>query len=335
MSKRRKRKTHLMAKSRKKTPSNGKQQSAGENSDKKTDNNNKNEVIPTDKHPLAIIVEVIGIAVFSVLTGLFSATGHIIVSLWCGWIVSICGLVLIAHLIGNAKPAFKKQAWVISAIVALLATTGFFIWSHIVSNNVADLYRPLIPANDPMPALPDGRHPDGIERGGVVFFFGGCVAGGFIKNHPIPVVVGFENPNDIKSYFPIISVSINAAGATVSGKFFDKDGKIIAEIKDNKPIINVANSFDVQRPDSSTLIVHDQYDIEVLNIRFLRPSVFTFTGTIRSPDGAEVIVKKDEVEFTRGKMLATVKGTQIYNRAFICLGTNMSGLGLTGPGISN
>jgi hypothetical protein len=69
----------------------------------------------------------------------------------------------------------------------------------------------------------------------------------------------------------------------VSVKIFGRDGRIVAEIRDNEFSINPNNYFRKERPDKSTLIVYDQEDRKVLDVRFLNPSTVRFLGVLNYP----------------------------------------------------
>jgi hypothetical protein len=147
----------------------------------------------------------------------------------------------------------------------------------------------------------------------------------------MPIVVTCEGTLPDMTWKPLIWVSLGAGGAMISGQFFDRDGKIVAVLKNNKPVINPLNSFDVERPDDSTLIVRDQSNTEVLNIRFVAPAVFSFTGTIRSPDGAaEAVITKSYVEFTKGAMTGKFFGMTVIGGSALVLGKNASAVGFSG-----
>jgi hypothetical protein len=231
---------------------------------------------------------------------------------------------VLAHKIFT-KFSSKLLCWVIYAILIIAIFKN-------ESVPVDDPYRPLIPANDSFPPWPNGRQIISVKSNVVLFFFGGCVMDSIIHSHPIPLIVAPDTSTE-HPFKPLLEVSIETNGASVSGQFFDKDGKIVVALRDNKPIINLSNSFDVQRPDASTLIVHDQYDVEVLNIRFLRPSVFMFTGVIHSPDGAELTVTRTNVVFRSQKRGVTLSKYTTENTA-ICIGQNIF-LFVSGHGISN
>lgn len=169
-----------------------------------------------------------------------------------------------------------------------IATIPFFVISLVLVSHLEgkDVSRPLKHANE-------GLVPSTLKADEVIVFLGRCSVTVSSSGGVFPVVV-----TTIPK--PLLSVSMTTKGALVSGQFFDKNGKIVAALKNNKPIINDLNSFDVERPDDSTLVVRDQSNVEVLNIRYLNRSAFAFTGSIRAPDGAEMIVTESEVVFFPG-----------------------------------
>jgi len=80
-----------------------------------------------------------------------------------------------------------------------------------------------------------------------------------------------------------------AGRITLSGKFFSRDGKIVAELKDNEFYINPNNYFRKKRPDTHSLVVYDQEGTEILKVRFINPHTIKFTGIIRHPLATVVI----------------------------------------------
>jgi hypothetical protein len=179
-----------------------------------------------------------------------------------------------------------------------------------VNHEVRDPVRPLKPGTGTVEVFPHDN-PDkapvwnftviGVldppSTNNVEVYFGGCLAVVPLRTNGFPLVVAVDRS---KKKTPLIAVSAGTNDVMVSGQFFDKDGKIVAVLKDNKPIINPLTSFNVERPDDSTLIVRDQYNVEVLNIRFVNPKALVFTGAIRAPDGGrEAIVTKSQIVFMK------------------------------------
>jgi hypothetical protein len=116
----------------------------------------------------------------------------------------------------------------------------------------------LVPAHDPTPPLPNGATaPTNL----VTLFLGNSAS------------VGVWFPHTVLAYKgkPVLTISTNSEGATVSAEFFGDNGDIVAVLKDGQFVINRLNYFVKERPDKSSLIVRDQKNITVLNVRILNP----------------------------------------------------------------
>lgn len=141
----------------------------------------------------------------------------------------------------------------------------------------------LLPANDPSP--PNRCTPPPPEALSV--FYGGSVA--WSTHFPLTIVsiTGKD----------LLSVRRDANGLSVWAKIFDAEGKIIADIENNEFTINQNNYFKHKRPDASTLIIYDQYDQPVLNVRFLNPAALRVLGVFRVKDRAPVIIEENRTLF--------------------------------------
>ncbi|MGC9995145.1 MAG: hypothetical protein ABSE79_07465 [Terriglobia bacterium] len=73
-------------------------------------------------------------------------------------------------------------------------------------------------------------------------------------------------------------------------RIFGRDGRIVAEIRDNEFSSNPNNYFRKERPDKSTLIVYDQEDKKVLDVRFLNPTTVRFLGILNYPNSMGPLV---------------------------------------------
>lgn len=151
----------------------------------------------------------------------------------------------------------------------------------------------LIPSNKPFPD-PDLEAP----LNSVVLFLGNAKS----------VVYSFPHCILLAGGRPVLTISENTNGATVSADFFDKNGNIVASLQNNKFHINPLNAFNIERPDSSSLIVRDQQNITVLDVRFLNPQAIMLNGVLRTPNGREIIISTNLGPFsssitTRGNMI--------------------------------
>lgn len=286
------------------------------------------------------VLETITVLLFGI-TQFFNPPNHKFLCLLASFIFGFIAL----RLELRNYTATKNNATGYALLVFIVATglSGYaLLWDNRWGNpselkpDEAAVSRPLIPANDPLPSGPDGEQVMNAKSNIVFLFFGSCSIWSPLHNdHPITIVFGRENISGEFEWKPLVGVSIKTNGATVSGRFFDKDGKIIAVLKDNHPVINSSSSFDVQRPDASTLIVHDQYDVEALNIRYSRPRVFVFTGTIRSPDGAAALVTKSSIIIMNVYSNNPIISNMRLGNAALYIGMKDGGMGPNGPYNSN
>jgi|GEM_PF-5370129 len=99
-------------------------------------------------------------------------------------------------------------------------------------------------------------------------------------------------------------------------KFFSRDGKIVAELKDNKFYINPNNYFRQERPSDHILKVFDQQAQEVLNVEFINPQVIKLLGIFYLPNRAPIIIKDS---------MQILGGIQMSNN---CFGENNVGIHL-------
>ena len=84
------------------------------------------------EHPLVTILNIIGLVVFAALAGLFGATDHIVVMIWCVWAVIFSALLLIAHLIGKSRPWWRTWTRIICFVGLMAVTIWFVYWSWTV-----------------------------------------------------------------------------------------------------------------------------------------------------------------------------------------------------------
>lgn len=118
----------------------------------------------------------------------------------------------------------------------------------------------LVPANLPSPNAPCNIK---IPTNSIALFLGNkCAA--YITKFP-HTVVQLDNE-------PLLTINKQKKGITLSGKFFSRDGKIVAKLKNNTFRISPNNYFYIERPDRHTLIVIGPDDEQTLNIQFINPS---------------------------------------------------------------
>lgn len=135
--------------------------------------------------------------------------------------------------------------------------------------NESELHGLLLPANDPTPNNPCHEIPDGA----MLILLGNSASFATRFPHTIIRVKGED----------ILTLTKKDNELAVSVKIFSRDGRIVAEIRDNEFSINPNNYFRRERPDRHTLIVYDQEDRKVLDVRFINPRTVRFLGIFNHP----------------------------------------------------
>jgi len=93
---------------------------------------------------------------------------------------------------------------------------------------------------------------------------------------------------------PIISLRRTDQGLAVSGRVFSADGRIVAELIDNRFYVNPNNYFRTERPDRHTLLVFDQEARLVLNVRHLNPLTVKLLGIFNYPNRLPVVIEEEK-----------------------------------------
>jgi hypothetical protein len=199
------------------------------------------------------------------------------------------------HCFGRASGVPWYQNALMGIVIALvLAAIGVFAtWYYGTTGppaktDVAEAATTgyLVPAHDPTPPLPNGATaPTNL----VTLFLGNSAS------------VGVWFPHTVLAYKgkPVLTISTNSEGATVSAEFFGDNGDIVAVLKDGQFVINRLNYFVKERPDKSSLIVRDQKNITVLNVRILNPHAIQLSGRFRFPFRSDFVIDKNEGFFAQ------------------------------------
>jgi hypothetical protein len=138
----------------------------------------------------------------------------------------------------------------------------------------------ILPGNKPTPhvspCIPD------IPKGSIILIYGDSVS--YTNDFPHTVIQSGDQP--------LLVIGEKNGGATISGRFFSADSKIVAEIKDNHFFVNPNNYFRIERPNKHVLIVYDQQGHQALNVEYLNPSTIKLLGRFNFPDSPPVIISE-------------------------------------------
>lgn len=227
-------------------------------------------------------IEILAAIIFAVIAGLLGTLGHPISSLIFTALSVILGLALVANIVATRQN--RTLVWVLffTLCLALLVGTASLSWSLWSSE---DRFSGLLtPANDPFPPFP--REDIAITNfppNCMFLFTGGGVH--IVRTNQSFVLIRAGGKD-------ILTLNWTKTGAAISGEFFGKNGNIVAVVETNKFVVNRLNCLTKTTPDRHTLIVRDQQNVEVINLRFLNQRAFVFTGTIRLPNKEEVTITK-------------------------------------------
>lgn len=137
----------------------------------------------------------------------------------------------------------------------------------------------LLPSNKPTPTNACGK----IPSNAIAIFLGNSVAYSSKFPHTVIKVVNQD----------LLTIDKNIEKITISARFFSRDGKIVAELKNNKFYVNPNNYFRLERPNNHTLKVYDQEAQEVLNVEFINRKVIKLLGIFYFPNRSPVIIKEN------------------------------------------
>lgn len=146
----------------------------------------------------------------------------------------------------------------------------------------------LRPGSDPMPKDSCAAGLAKRDPKGMIFLLGGSVAAGMTSDFPRDVLVVKDIPRLVVDRDP------KSGNITVTLDVFGADGKIVASIERNQFTVNPNNYFKMVKPDPSTLRVVDQYNKEVLNVRYLNRHAIKLEALLYYPGLDDPIEIKDD-----------------------------------------
>lgn len=153
----------------------------------------------------------------------------------------------------------------------------------------------LTPANDPDPLSPCTRDPSFIAPPEAVTIFYGSSAAWITS--PKLIVLRVKDTD-------LLAISRTSEGVSVSAQIYGADERIITQIIDNEFHINPNNYFRIDRTDRHTLIVYDQYNKQVLNVRFLNPRAIKVMGIFHFPDIPPISIGEQAITIGEGRVIS-------------------------------
>jgi hypothetical protein len=208
--------------------------------------------------------------------------GWFFVDLWFVWPTShVWAVVFASYLIGIhliTSPSKFKRKMIYCAI--WLGCTALLIW--IVPPNETATYGFLSPASDASPRGPCNE--SGFPNADFVYFGGSEVVVGPNSETGLVVIAGHK----------LLSFILTPEGLSISGDIYNEAGEL-AHISDNEFTLNPNTTFRNERPDRHTLIICDNFGMEVFRIRYANHRAVTFTGRFFFPGRRPVLVTDEGV----------------------------------------
>jgi hypothetical protein len=203
-----------------------------------------------------------------------------------GWVQNT-GVAFLVAIITVVIAALSGTMTVKAAATTIAAVGTLFLW---IAWWAVIRYSPrpetefsglLEPANDPTPPLPRNCKKESPNAIGI--FYGNSVA--FTSQNQIAIVqIAGEQ---------LLRVERTSGGLSINAQIFSEDGRIVATIENNEFSINPNNYFRRVRPDRSTLLVYDQHNLQVLNIRYLNSNWIQVLGVFRLANHMPVTIRED------------------------------------------
>jgi hypothetical protein len=195
----------------------------------------------------------------------------------------------------KARLALKKacvdywRANISGSLVLILLTVSCLIWtrSSEVEYELAQLGGFLIPANDPDPPGCAMPMPFRVGNGFLKIYLGQVMVGYSVFPHKIMTV---------NKAHPLILNRNKEGRIAVTMSIFDQDNKIVVGFDAGKFTVNPNTRYRMERPDHSTLVVWDNYNNEVLNMRYINSAAMIISGLLHYPGAnpAGVYIPKTE-----------------------------------------
>lgn len=173
----------------------------------------------------------------------------------------------------------KPMPWnaIIPTFAALIAVPALVLGLQWLGSLEIKLSNRLFPGNIPTPTLPQvERHPESKPPAdALMILFGYNLA--YAQHFPFTLLT-MEGDAMIR-----IDKGKGKRGELIITvlRIFDDRNNIIARLDSDG--IWVENSTRNKRPDTSTLVVYDHNDVEVLHLVFLNPTTLYLTGIFRHP----------------------------------------------------
>jgi hypothetical protein len=156
----------------------------------------------------------------------------------------------------------------------------------------------LVPGDRPSPNAPTTRNRPQIPESAMRVFIGSSLI--WTETREFPRVIIRQGQEDM------LTIEKADGGFVVSAKVFNKDGKIVCQITNNRFDLNTKTVFRIDRPSPSQLVVIDDEARMVLDIDFINPHTVRILGDFYLRDGYRASIREDCQDFAGVRLFGTL-----------------------------
>jgi hypothetical protein len=141
----------------------------------------------------------------------------------------------------------------------------------------------LLPGNEPDPPLPPSC--PNIPPNALKAFLGDSLVYTTTAEAGIVKIKGID----------LLDLRRTSSGIAILAKVFSEDGKVVAQIVDNRLYVNPGNFLRIDNPDSHSFAVYDLHQREVLAVRYMNLQSVRVLGIFQLPESPPVVISQNEI----------------------------------------
>jgi hypothetical protein len=189
----------------------------------------------------------------------------------------LAGAVIVLGVAGHDELSWKQRIGISTCVFALDLGALVYLYRANRAEELRQQVAPLVAAALPQPVSSNCP----IPKNAVALYLGNRVS----------VVTEFPHVVFRVRDVDVFRIDRDSSGLLISFRVFSDSGTLVARLDRNT--FTAANSAPhVERPDPSNLVVFDDRDTKVLDLRFLNPQAIQMTGFLRYPGADPIIISE-------------------------------------------
>jgi hypothetical protein len=93
---------------------------------------------------------------------------------------------------------------------------------------------------------------------------------------------------------PVVTMKKTERGLLFSVEMFNLERKLVAKISNNKSIL-LPKNFGYKIKDPNTITLYDDYDKEILYVKFVNKNTVFIRGVFTGPDGTTIVISNEQI----------------------------------------